>query len=87
MIIGRLETVGFKGSPRFEIWIDIKGCGRMGMVVINEYNVNLEQSNNHNNKAFFCMSNGCLVFGSRIFEFLFEILYLEEHCFGFIVYM
>ena len=29
MIIGPTETVGFKGSLRFDIWIKIQGCERM----------------------------------------------------------
>ena len=34
IIIGCMETVEFKYSLRFEIWIEIRGWGRMGLVVL-----------------------------------------------------
>ena len=34
MILGILETVGFKGGLRFEIWIEIQGRVRMGLVAL-----------------------------------------------------
>ena len=34
MIIDLLETVGFNGSPIFEIWIEIHGLGGVGMAVL-----------------------------------------------------
>ena len=34
MILGRLKTVGFKGSLSFEIWIEIQGCVSMRLVVL-----------------------------------------------------
>ena len=52
MITGPMETVGFKGSLIFEIWIDIQGCGRIDMVALKIYGKDLEWSINRNQKVF-----------------------------------
>ena len=42
MILVCMETVGFKGRIIFEIWIEIQGCGRMGLVVLKVSGEDLE---------------------------------------------
>ena len=86
MIIGRLETVGFKGSPRFEIWIDIKGCGRMGMVVLEVSDEDTELIRNRKKKVLSRMRHSGFVVLISIVELMFELLQLEYHCCGFIGY-
>ena len=34
VILGTLKTVGFKGSLSFDIWIEIKCCDKIGLVVL-----------------------------------------------------
>ena len=46
MILVCMETVGFKGRIIFEIWIEIQGCGRMGLVVLKVTGDNLEWGSN-----------------------------------------
>ena len=87
MIIGSTETVGFKGSKSFEIYIEIQGCIRMGLMVLEVSGEDLEWSRNCNKKVFFRMMHCCFVFGSSIVDFRFEILHMEEHFLGFIGYI
>ena len=75
--------VVFKGSLRFELWIEIQGCGRMGMMVLKLSGKDLRCGSNWNQKVFVRTRHDLFVVGSSIFELLFEILHMEEHCFGF----
>ena len=81
--LGRLKTVGFKGSLSIEIWVEIQGCVRMRLVILNLPGEDLEHSSNHTQKVFSRMKHVSLVVGNIILEFLPEFLHLEEHCFGF----
>ena len=86
MIIVHLETVGFKDSLSFEIWIDIQSCGIMVMVVLKVSGEDIQWSGNRKQNVFDCMRHGGFVVVSSIVEFMFELLHMEEHCFGIIVY-
>ena len=86
MILGNLETVGFKGSLRFEIFIEIQGCGSMGRVFLKVPSEYLEWSINQKHKVFYWTRHGDFVVGSSIFDFLSGFLNLEEQYFVFIVH-
>ena len=75
--------MGFNGSLSFEIWVDIQGCGRMGLVVLKVYSEDIEWSGNLKKNLFVWMRHGGFVVGISIVELLFEILQLEENGFGF----
>ena len=84
MILGHLETVGFKGSLLFDIYVEIQGCARMGLVVLKVFGEDLYWRGNGNQKVFVRMGHVFFVVGSSINELLFDILQLEEHLFGLI---
>ena len=50
--------MGFNGGLSFEIWIDIWGCGQMGMVVLNISGEDIEWRDNHKHKFFVWKRHG-----------------------------
>ena len=69
-----LKTVSFGGSFSIEVWIDIHGCGRMGLMTLNVTSDDLVRGGNHRQKEFSRVRHGSLIVGSGILEFLPEFL-------------
>ena len=68
----------------FEKWIDIQGCGGVGLVVLKVDGEDFDWNVNQNHKGFVWMSHVWFVGDSRIDEFLLDIFDMEKHGFGFI---
>ena len=52
MIIALMEMVGFKSSLSFEVWIEIQGSRRMGLVVLKVSTNDIDWSVNQKKKVF-----------------------------------
>ena len=53
IILGLIETVGFSGNLRFEIWVEIQGRGVVSLVYLKVAVDYLEWNVNRNEKCFF----------------------------------
>ena len=71
-----MKRVRFGGSFSIEVWIEIHGYRRMGMVVLKIPGDDLERGGNRAQKEFSRVRHCGLIVGSSILEFMPELLYL-----------
>ena len=61
MVFGLLRMMIFKGSLKFESWIEIQGRGGSDMMVLKVVGEDLESKIDNNQKGFVLMIHGCFV--------------------------
>ena len=83
MVLGRLETVSFNDSLRFEIWIEIQGYVGVGLMVLDLAGEDIERVLIATRRDFW-MRHGCSVSSSSVNKLLLEVFQLKNHGFGFI---
>ena len=74
----------FNGRFIFESWVEIQGCGGVGIVVLKVSSDYLEWNVNNKQMGFVWMRHSCFVGSGSIDEFLLNIFHLEEHGLRFI---